>query len=262
LTALDPATRDHLLADIAVSEVWGVGRRHTLALNAIGIHTVKDLRDADLVRIRKQFSVVLERTVQELRGVSCLALDDVSPPRQQIMSSRSFGQAIHSLTELEEAVTLYMSRAAEKLRRQNSVAGAVQVYIRTNPHQPREPQHSPSLIVPLAEATDDTLKLNAAALLGLKRLFRPGFAYAKAGIMLTELTPKHQATANLFTDVTGNARRTTLMQTLDAVNQKYGKNMLGAGIAGIAMRRAWSMKLGNRTPNYTTRWEELAVVYA
>ncbi|MDR3392739.1 MAG: Y-family DNA polymerase [Sulfuriferula sp.] len=262
LTALTPATRDSLLGAIDVSEVWGVGRRHAQALNALGIHTVKDLRDADPARIRRQFSVMLERTIQELRGVSCLDLDDIPSPRQQIISSRSFGQAVHRLDELEAAVTLYTSRAAEKLRQQHSVAGAIQVYVRTNPHQPNEPQYSPAFIVPLAEATDDTLQLNAAAIRGLKRLFRPGYAYAKAGVTLMELAPKHLAVANLFSDVVGTARRTTLMQTLDAVNRKYGKNMLGTGVAGIATRQAWSVKSGNRTPNYTTRWEELPIVYA
>ena len=262
LTVLEPAARDDLLAGISVAEVWGVGRQLTQSLNAIGIHSVKDLRDADSARIRQRFSVMLERTVQELRGISCLALDEIASPRQQIISSRSFGRAIRQLEELEAAVTLYVSRAAEKLRQQHSVAGAIQVYIRTNPHQPGEPQYSPSFIVPLADATDDTLQLNAAAIIGLKRLFRPGYSYAKAGITLMELAPKHQAAMNLFTDIAATARRTTLMQTLDAVNRKYGKNMLGTGAAGIAARHAWSVKSDNRTPNYTTRWEELPIVYA
>ncbi|ARU32864.1 DNA polymerase V subunit UmuC [Sulfuriferula sp. AH1] len=262
LTVLEPAARDDLLTGISVAEVWGVGRQLTQALNTIGIHSVKDLRDADPARIRQRFSVMLERTVQELRGISCLALDEIASPRQQIISSRSFGRTIHRMEELEAAVTLYVSRAAEKLRQQHSVAGAIQVYIRTNPHQSGEPQYSPSFIVPLTDATDDTLQLNAAAIIGLKRLFHPGYAYAKAGVTLMELAPKHQAAMNLFTDVAATTRRTTLMQTLDAVNRKYGKNMLGTGIAGIAARQAWSVKLGNRSPNYTTRWGELAVVHA
>ena len=262
LTSLDAYTLDNLLMSIAVSEVWGVGRQHTLALNGIGIHTVKDLRDANPSRIRQHFSVVMERTVQELRGVHCLALEDVSPPRRQIISSRSFGQSVYTLQALEEAITLYISRAAEKLRQQHSVAGAVQVYIRTNPHQPKEPQYNPSFIVPLTESTDNTLQLNAAAIFGLKRIFRSGFTYAKAGIMLTEITSKHLVVAGLFTDNARNTRSTALMQTLDAVNKKYGKNTLGTGIAGITARRAWTMQQGNRTPGYTTQWEELAMAHA
>lgn len=262
LSALAPAAVDNLLANISVAEVWGVGRQLTQALNAIGIHSVKHLRDADPARMRQRFSVTLGRMVQELRGTSCLALDEISPPRQQIISSRSFGRAVHQLDELEAAITLYVARAAEKLRQQHSIAGAIQVHIRTNPHQIREPQYSPNLIVPLSDATDDTLQLNAAALFGLKRLFRPGYAYAKAGITLLELAPRQQAAINLFTDVAASARRTTLMQTLDAVNRKYGKNTLGPGAAGIAARQAWSVKRGNCSPNYTTRWDELAIAHA
>lgn len=262
LTTLDTKALHHTLAHIDVSEVWGVGRRHTDALHAMGIQTVQDLRDADTTMIRKRYSVVLERTVQELRGVSCLAMDDVAPPKQQIMSSRSFGQAVYTLNDLAEATTLYVSRAAEKLRRQHSVAGAIQVHLKTNPHKPKEPQYHPSIIIPLTEATSDTLALNAAALRGLKQIFRSGYAYSKAGVMLTELSSGHQATANLFTDIAQQQKRTSLMQTLDAVNLRFGKNSLGTGIVGIATRRDWSMKQGGKSPNYTTRWDELAVVNA
>lgn len=262
LTTLDAKALHHTLAHIDVSEVWGVGRRHTEALHAMGIQTVQDLRDADTSMIRQRYSVVLERTVQELRGISCLAMDDVAPQKQQIMSSRSFGQAVYTLNDLAEATTLYVSRAAEKLRRQHSVAGAIQVHLKTNPHKPKEPQYHPSIIIPLSEATSDTLTLNAAALRGLKQIFRSGYAYSKAGVMLMELSSGHQASANLFTDMAQQQKRTSLMQTLDAVNLRFGKNSLGTGIVGITTRRDWSMKQGGKSPNYTTRWDELAVVSA
>ncbi|MHB1657368.1 MAG: Y-family DNA polymerase [Burkholderiales bacterium] len=262
LTTVDPDTLDKTLAGIAVSEVWGIGRQLTGALNAMGVQTVQDLRTSDPTMIRKRYSVVLERTLQELRGVSCMSLYEIYPPKQQIMSSRAFSQAIYSLTELAEAVTLYVSRAAVKLRQQHSVAGAIQVHIQTNPHKPAEPQYHPSLIIPLTEASADTLTLNCAALYGLKRIFRAGYAYAKAGIMLMELSTQQQVTANLFTDTVKQLRRTTLMQTMDAVNGKYGTNTVGTGSVGIAKRRVWSMKQGSKSPNYTTQWQELAVVHA
>jgi DNA polymerase V len=189
-------------------------------------------------------------------------MDDVAPPKQQIMSSRSFGQAVYTLNDLAEAVTLHVSRATEKLRRQHSVAGAIQVHLKTNPHKPKEPQHHPSIIIPLTEATSDTLTFNAAALRGLKQIFRSGYAYSKAGIMLMELSSGPQATVNLLTDVVQQQKRISLMQTLDAVNLRFGKNSLGTGIVGIATRRDWSMKQGGKSPNYTTKWDELAVVSA
>lgn len=262
LATLSQNQLDELLSEIDVGEVWGVGRKLSASLQSLGIMTVKDLRDADPIKIRKRFSVVLERTVQELRGISCLDLEEVAPNKQQIMSSRSFGLPIYSLGALEESITLYTSRAAEKLRHQGSVAGGIQVYIRTNPFKPDDPQYSQGIIVPLAEATDDTLKLTKSALFGLKRIFRPGYAYAKAGIMLVEIKPKGQEPVDLFTDLEQRSRRSNLMQTMDAINRRYGKNTVAPGIAGIAERRAWSMKRGNKTPGYTTEWDELPVVRA
>lgn len=262
LTTLPPTDLDTLLADISVNEVWGVGRRLTPALAEMGIASVRDLRDADPGRIRKQFSVVLERTVQELRGVSCLEMEDVAPAKQQIMSSRSFGQAIMTLEELSEAVTLHSTRATEKLRRQNSVAGAIQVFIQTHRFKPHEPQYNPGITVPLAQATNDTLQLIQAALAGLKRIYRPGYCYAKAGINLMDITPTGSAPVDMFADVEHIQRRATLMATLDAVNRRFGRNRLGPGAAGLEAARGWSMKRGNKTPSYTTIWDELPVVRA
>jgi DNA polymerase V len=257
LTTLGQNDLDALLAEIAVSEVWGVGRRHTAALAEMGITSVRDLRNADPGRIRTRFSVVLERTVQELRGVSCLEMEDVAPAKQQIMSSRSFGQAIITLEELGEAITLHTTRATEKLRRQGSVAGAIQVFIQTHRFKPNEPQYNPGITVPLAHATNDTLRLTQAALAGLKRIYKPGYCYAKGGINLMDISPMSSAPLDLFADVEHNERRSALMSTLDAVNRRFGCNTLGPGVAGLVTARAWSMKRGNKTPSYTTDWDEL-----
>jgi DNA polymerase V len=262
LTTLDKSALDALLAEIPVSAVWGVGQQHTQALMKLGVVTVRDLRDADSSFIRKRFSVVLERTVQELRGVACLPLEWGRPAKQQIMSSRSFGRPVHTLAELTEAVTLYVTRAALKLRQQNSLAGAIQVQIRTNPHQPRAPQYSPSIIVPLSQPSADTLVLNAAAVHGLAQIFQSGYAYVKAGVMLLELLPGTQLVSDLFADTAHSSRRMTLMHTMDRINRKYGQQVIGAGVAGMTERRDWMMKQGQKTPNYTTRWSELAVVQA
>ena len=262
LTALSPALRDQIFSEIDVSEVWGVGRKLKDGLAAMGIRTVLDLKNANPARIRKHFSVVLERTVAELNGVPCIELEEVAANKQQIMSSRSFGQPVTSHLDLSESVTLYVSRAAEKLRHQGSVAGGIQVYIRTNPFKPREPQYSQGITLPLADATDDTLKLTRAALAGLKKIYKPGYAYAKAGIMLVDLARRGQQPIDLFTDLEEIERRSRLMNTMDEINRRYGKNTLGPGICGISTRRAWSMKRGNKTPAYTTDWNELPIVRA
>jgi len=169
---------DAIMGELPVGEVWGVGSRYAARLQQMGISTVLDLRRASPKAMRQQFSVVMERTVAELNGESCLALEEMAPAKKQIMSSRSFGRPVFTLDELAQSVASYMSRAAEKLRRQHSLAGAVQVYVRTNPFKEKEPQYSQGLILPLPDPTDDTRQLVSAALVVLRRLYQPGFSYA------------------------------------------------------------------------------------
>jgi DNA polymerase V len=224
------------------------------------IRTVRDLRDADAETLRSRFSVVLERTIQELRGVSCLDLEEVAPAKQQIMSSRSFGQYVYDLPALQEAVSSYIAKAAEKLRGQHSVAGAVQVYIRTSPFNPKEPQYQKSVTVPLSEPTADTRELTRRALGVLNSIYRPGFAYQKAGVMLSELQPKHVLQGSLFTDQVAGVRSGTLMRTLDSINQKYGRGAVQLLAEGTD--KTWRMRRGNLSPVCTTSWDELATVLA
>ena len=227
----------------------------------MGICTVEQLRTADPDLIRRRFSVVLERTVRELRGVSCLALEEVAPPKQQIMSSRSFSRLISDRGELEEAVASYMATAAEKLRRQHCLAGVVQVYIRTNVFKPDEPQYQRAMAVPLPAPTDDTRVLTGWALGILRKIFRPGFAYHKAGIMLLDLVPQHQRQATLFETADGESERAqALMQVLDEINARYGRRTLKFAAEGLA--RPWQMRRNRLSPRYTTSWEELPGVMA
>jgi len=251
--AITPGDMTALLDRIEVGEVWGVGRRLSEQLTAMGITTVRALRDADPALIRREFSVVLERTVQELRGISCLALEEVAPNKQQIMASRSFGEYVYALDDLVEAVSTYIARAAEKLRRQHSLANAVQVYIRTNPFSEKQPQYQRGITVPLTQATSDTMRLTRAALWGLKRIYRPGFAYQKAGVMLMDLHGEDQAQGVLFA-VTSPARP-ALMQVIDHANARWGRGTLRLAAEGV--RKPWQMKRERVSPAYTTRWDEL-----
>ena len=244
---------DTLFDRIGVGEVWGVGRRLSERLAGMGVTTVRSLRDADARMIRDTFSVVLERTVMELRGISCLELEELAPAKKQIMSSRTFGAYIHALPELEEAVSTYMARAAEKLRRQGSVAGAVQVYIRTNPFNESHPQYQQGITVPLTQATSDTVRLTRAALWGLKRIFRPGYAYQKAGVMLLDLGPAEQTQGVLFE--TASPEHPALMQVMDRANARWGRGTLKLAAEGV--KKPWQMKRDHKSPAYTTRWEDL-----
>lgn len=258
MSASDLAT---LFAKIEVGEVWGVGRKITTRLEEMGIHNVLQLHDADPETIRSRFSVVLERTVRELRGVSCLSLEEVVPEKQQIMSSRSFGQLVYDLEELEEAVASYIGRAAEKLRAQDSLAGALQVYIRTNIFKPEAPQYQRSITVPLPEATADSRVLTQWGLRVLRRIYRPGFGYHKAGITLMNILPRaNQQFSLLVPSSLANSRSEMLMGVLDSINERYGRGSLRIAAEGVD--KTWQMRRANLSPGYTTDWCGLPVVKA
>jgi DNA polymerase V len=261
-TTLNPGALTHLFARIDVGEVWGVGRQIKARLAAMGIQTVRQLRDADAETIRARFSVVLERTVCELRGESCLDLQEVVPDKQQIMSSRSFGTLVYERADLEEAVASYIAKAAEKLRAQDSLAGGVQVYIRTNVFKPEVPQYQKGVTVPLPEATADTRVLTQWAIRILRRIYRPGFGYHKAGVMLLDLVPAAKRQLALFDSQggAGDARSGKLMAVLDDINQRYGRQSLRLAAEGV--ERSWQMRRGNLSPGYTTSWDGLPVARA
>lgn len=242
---------------VEVGEVWGVGGRIARRLNEMNIYTVLDLRNASPKEMRRHFGVVLERTCNELRGISCLALDDIAAPKQQIMSSRSFGRPVETIEELRESIASYLARAAQKLRQQQSVSAAVYVFIQTNRFN-QDKQYHAGLTVPLHEPTDDTLALTAAALAGLEVMYRPGYRYKKAGVMLTLLSDKQARQMSIFDDAAAVNRSTKLMRALDMINRDYGHGTVRSGVSGVAQR--WAMRNENRSPRYTTRWDELPIV--
>jgi len=255
---------DALLARIDVREVWGVGRKTAMKLAEQDIRSVADLRAADPRRIGERYSVVMERTVRELRGESCIDLEDDAPPKQQIIASRSFGAPVWTEAELAESLRAYMGRAAEKLRRQHGVAGHVGVWLETNQHRLQDAQYHPSATLPLAAPSDDTAVLTQSARVLLRHLYKDGFRYTKAGVMLLELGDRGVEQGQLFGEhlSASDPARSALMATLDRINAKWGNGTLGIGSAGLRQPRRWAMKRGTMTPAYTTRWGELAIVRA
>ncbi|MCA9229705.1 MAG: Y-family DNA polymerase [Caldilineales bacterium] len=253
-TRLSVSERSALFATIEVGEVWGIGPRMSRQLADRGIRTVEALRRADPKAIRREFSVVVERTVMELNGVPCLSLEEVAPAKQQIMSSRSFGNNVYDLEPLKEAVASYVATAAEKLRGQGSVAGMIQVYVRTNPHKENAPQYSKGLTIPLPDPSDDTLYLTRVALWGLRRVYRSGFAYQKAGVVLMNLTDAANQQASLFGAHRNNDR---VMAVMDCVNAIWGRGTLRSAATGIS--KSWAMRRERMSPRYTTEWDQLPV---
>jgi DNA polymerase V len=260
LNQLSEQDLNKILNQIAVGEVWGIGRRLSAQLIEMGIATVAQLKMASANRMQKHFSVVVARTVAELNGEMCLDLDDVAPPKQQIMSSRSFGQPVYHLEHLIEAVVSYTARASEKLRHQQHVASAIQVYVRTSPFKTDAPFYSNGIVVRLTQPTDSVFTLAKAATRGLKQIYKPGLHYQKAGIMLLDLQPAHSVPLDLFSalDTPIDLRRQTLLKTLDSINARMGRGTLRT--AGEGLARPWAMRSTQKSRAYTTDWGGLAEV--
>lgn len=251
-------TLNTLLGQIAVGEIWGVGRKLAHKLEALGFKTVLDLKQANPETLRQKFSVVMEKTIRELNGIVCIELEEVTPAKQQIVSSRSFGRPVEDLGSLSESVSLYMTRAAEKLRKQSSYAGALHVYIRTSPFKLDQPFYSNGYTVALPSPTDDTRQLVGVALWALKRLYRSGYQYAKAGVMLSELVPAQGCQTDLFARPISNPKTANLMLAMDSINKKMGRESIK--LASEGFKRPWKMKQENKSQNYTTDWDEVLLV--
>ncbi|MEO4030670.1 Y-family DNA polymerase [Chromobacterium vaccinii] len=251
-----PAEADMMMAQIEVGDVWGIGRRLSEQLQAMNIHSALDLKQVDSRRIKRQFSVVVERTVQELNGISCLALEDVTPSKQQIISSRSFSQKVKDLNTLTASISHHAARAAEKLRAQGSTARLVAVSINTSPFSDVA-QYRGYIVVPLVQASDDTIEITRAALAGLRAIYRRGYLYHKGGIMLLEISPRTIVQTDLFA-APPDPRRRQLMGTLDAINREFGRGTVR--LAAEALTPRWQMRQDARSPRYTTRLDELLVV--
>jgi DNA polymerase V len=249
------------MAETPVGEVWGIGGKTAKKLKELKIYSIFDLVQISPQTMRQQFGVVMERICYELRGVSCLQLEEVAPAKQQIISSRSFGKPVTSMEEVAESVATHAARGAEKLRSQKSVTGALTVFVQTNSHKPFEPQHHQSITVALADPSDNTLTLTSAALKGLKQIYKPGFKYKKAGVILNLLADKPTMQQSLFDDMEVKGKSAGLMKAMDSINSRFGNAVVRSAAAGTKeTKQDWQMKSGNKSPNYTTRWDELPVV--
>jgi DNA polymerase V len=258
LNQLTNDEQNHLFSNIEVGEVWGVGRRLAVKLKALGVNTVLDLKQADAEYLRQQFSILMAKTVSELNGTVCIELEEIAPPRKQILSSRSFGYPVRDYNSLAESITLYMSRAAEKLRSQQSLANVVQVYIRTSPFKLDEPQYSKGMTIPMPSPTDDTRQLVKIALWALKHLYKRGYSYAKAGVSLGDIIPRTSVQFDMFASGQSNSRSASLMSTMDSINSKMGRESIKLASEGFG--RPWKMKQENKSPNYTTSWDGLVKI--
>lgn len=257
-----PAQKRALLAAISVNEIWGIGRLLALRLNKLGIKTALDLHDSEPKYLRCLLSIVLERIVLELRDVACLDLEEVSPSKQAIVSSRSFGKPVVSQDELKEAIACFTARAAEKLRAQNGHTESMQVFLYANRHKAGQKQYCPSMGIPLAFPTNDTRLLSAAARAGLEQIYKPGFNYQKAGVMLLGIQEANAYQTDMFLPLESSSRHQEdrLMKVIDEVNQCYGSKTLRFIAEGY--QQSWKLRADYPSPRYTTSWQELPLAHA
>ncbi len=248
---------DTALARTEISDVWGIGSRWATWLTSQGIYTALDLKHASPKHIRKHMSVVGERIVQELNGISCLPLELVQPARQGITVSRSFGQYLTELDSVKEALLHFIMRAGEKLRRQQLMARHITVFLGTNRFSRVHPHYANSAAATLPYATDYTPELIAHAVKLLERIYRPGYHYKKCGVMLMDLQPTTMQRLDLF-DTRDPHKQRRLMKALDAINDDYGARTVR--FAGMGNKPSWTTKAEQRSPRYTSNWLEIPKV--
>jgi DNA polymerase V len=249
---------DKYLSKLDISDVWGIGRRLSPMLRIHGIKTARDLKYASDRWIRKCINVPGLKTVHELRGIKCIELEENYPSKKSIASTRSFGRPVLSLTELKQAVALYCTIASEKLREGRQVAAVIQVFIHTNFHRIDQAQYSNSAATMFPQPTDHTPTMIKSAHQLLTQLYKPGYKYKKAGIILAKLMPKHQIQLDLFKEYTVNPRNDRIMQTLDKVNAKHGRNTLS--LAALGITKPWKMRQLKKSKRFTTNWNEVITI--
>ena len=256
LTPGNPRRTEKLLSLQPVEEIWGVGRRITKKLNTMGITTALQLARANPTFIRKNFNVVLERTVRELNGEPCITLEEAPPPKQQIVCSRSFGERVTTYEAMRQAVCQHAERAAEKLRGERQYCRHISAFIKTSPFAINEPYYGNLATEKLLTPTRDTRDIIAAAVKALDRIWVSGHRYAKAGVMLNDFSPTGVSQLNLFDEVQPRPQSDALMKVLDSINHT---GLGSVWFAGRGIAPEWQMKREMLSPAYTTRWSELPI---
>jgi len=250
---------DKCLSWLNVGDVWGIGYRHSERLEKMGVKTAKDFIDLPEATVQKMMSIVGLRLQKELKGISCLPLELVIPKKQSICTSRSFGKMLDQLEPVESAVAYYASRCARKLRAQRLCASSMVVLLQTNPFKPEQPQRMVSLSFTFPVETSDTLEITNRALSMLHTLWKDGYQYKKAGVIVMDTVPEDQIQSDIFDQVDrGKARKSML--AMDSINQKYGTDLLRLGIADQG--KDWKLRRELLSPCFTTNWDQLLTIKA
>lgn len=241
---------------IPIEEIWGVGRRLAPQLKALGIHSAADLKKQVPHQIRQRFGLALMQTTLELQGISCHALQTIPAPKQSIVASKSFGHSQTDYQILAQAISHHCARATEKLRQQKGKVAVISVFIRTNPFS-KQAQYAPRCQIQLDQACDDLREITQQALYGLKTIFKPKYAYHKAGVCFDAIHYHQQLCINAKPE---RPKSEAFMQVFELIRTKYGRESLY--LAAEGGQQSWQMKSEQRSPAYTTCWQDLPLVKA
>ena len=252
------AQMDRIMAATPVTDLWGVAGRTGKKLAALGIHTVRDLRDADAKQIRRRFSVVLERTVMELRGIPCIPLEEERRYKDQMIFSRSFSRPVDTIPELRQVLSIYAQKVSSRMRARGQVAEVVSAWASTSPFG-EGPSHSAHISVALPAPSEDPILFSKAAQMLSTRAV-DGMRYVRAGVVLTGLAPKDAAVPLDLFQWEYEGRNVGAM--LDAITAQLGPAAIGIGRGGLKNAPVWNMKRNMLSPRATTHWDELCLVRA
>lgn len=255
LFSMDPCSTETLYESIEVGEIWGIGRSHSKKLNSMGIRTVIDFIQSPPLMIRDQFSIVMHRTLLELHGVACIELEHIPPAKKQIISSRSFGQRIYHIDDLKEAMALYVMDAVSRLRKDQLLCGCLISFVQSNPFDNSKPFYNKSLSLALTKPTDNLIILSKIATAMIDGLYAKDIAFKKCGVILTCLEPKGSHMYDMFVDTKQIEIGDSLMESLERIHARYGKEKLALGASMLPNRR-WSMSRNRLTQNYF-KWDQL-----
>ncbi|MFA2864793.1 Y-family DNA polymerase [Acinetobacter pittii] len=258
LVNMDPCNKEYYFAQIDVSEVWGVGRKHSKKLQSMEINTVLDLACAEPREMQKRFSIVMARTIYELQGISCIEIEHTPPSKKQIVASRSFGGRVTELTDLKEAISMYAQDACKRLRDEGLLCGCMIAFVQSNPFDANVPFYNKSITGSFSEPTDCAIDFVKAATRMLNDIYKEGIKYKKCGVVLTCLEPKSDHTYDLLTDFKQIEKKECLMQAMDGIHSKFGKKKIGVGPCFIPNRN-WSMSRDKLSRN-PFKWDELPLI--
>jgi DNA polymerase V len=248
---------DEMLSLTQVGDIWGIGKQYDRLLLSNNIKTAADLVQVPQDWISNNLTVVGQRLVYELKGMRAIKWEDVPPPKKNICTSRSFGQLLTELKQLQQPIAAHASSCARKLRVENSCATRLHVFVHTNPFRGEDKQYSGAVTIPLTVPTNSGHEIVKIAMIGLKMIYRPGYNYQKCGVMVLDLVPQTAIQLGLF-DTRDREKEKNLMRSLDRTNKAFGKDIVR--YASHSYGKHWSLRQTNVSPCYTTRIDQIMTV--